>query len=114
MPLVCAATSANYLRADHTVLVSRMDRRWLSEEGLVKLGQPVPLSNFAPALNSGCPHRRQVYTPSRFSSRKTPQKATFGCISMMTIGSSIRTSIGGESLVQVVGAVAFGLAFSQP
>ena len=28
-----------------------MDRRWFSEKGVVKLGQPVPLSNLAPALN---------------------------------------------------------------
>ncbi len=43
-----------------------MYRRWCSEKGVVKLGQPVPLSNFALALNSGSPHRRQVYTPFTF------------------------------------------------
>src|SRR5262249_13633044 len=70
-----------------------MDRRWFSEKGLVKLGQPVPLSNFAPALNSGSPHRRQVYSPSRFSSRKTPQKAaSVPCSSSTCRSSSLRSA----------------------
>ena len=43
--------------------------------GVVKLGQPVPLWNLAPALN-GSPHKRHVYTPSRFSPRKTPQNGS--------------------------------------
>jgi hypothetical protein len=33
----------------------------------LKLGQPVPLSNFFFDLNSSCPHPAQVNVPARFS-----------------------------------------------
>src|SRR5690348_369252 len=63
------------------------------ENGWVKLGQPVPLSNFVPPWNSGSPHRRQVKTPGRFSFRNTPQNgASVPCSRSTCFSSSLRSA----------------------
>src|SRR3954471_6246071 len=40
--------------------------------GSVKLGQPVPESNFVPELNSSLPHAAQRYIPSSFECTYLP------------------------------------------
>jgi hypothetical protein len=61
---------------------------WRSSNGAVKLGQPVPDSNFVPDTNSGSPHRRHTYTPSLLLCSSPPQKARSVPCSRMTCRSS--------------------------
>jgi hypothetical protein len=76
VPLLRATAGAHDLKRLRRVAGVAHAAQVIFIERRVKLGQPVPLSNFVPALNSGSPHRRQVNTPSRFSARKTPQNGS--------------------------------------
>src|ERR671913_2581646 len=81
-----------------------MVSRCPSANGDVKLGHPVPLSNLAPPLNRGRPHNRQVNTPSRFSSRSSPQNgASVPCSSKTLRSSSFRSEASPRSCSSVGG-----------
>src|SRR5437868_14065913 len=54
-------------------VLSLTTARCFSANGAVKLGQPVPLSNFWFAANNGRPHNLQQYTPGFLLLRRTPQ-----------------------------------------
>src|SRR5262245_35985076 len=56
-------------------LVSRCSSTDSATIGSVKLGQPVPESNFVPASNSSAPHPAQWYTPSSWQSQYLPVNA---------------------------------------
>ena len=60
MALVRATSRADDFGPDHAVAGVANVLRCPSAKGVVKLGQPVPLSNLLPAVNRGSPHRRQV------------------------------------------------------
>src|SRR5690242_11759681 len=74
------------------------------ENGWVKLGQPVPLSNLVPPWKSGRPQRRQVKMPGRFSFRKTPQNgASVPCSSRTCFSSSLRSATSSRNCSSVGG-----------
>ncbi len=60
MALMRAAAGANDLGSHHAVSCVANLAKMPVRQGAVKLGQPVPLSNFVPALNNGSPHNRQL------------------------------------------------------
>lgn len=76
MSLVRAATSANDLRSGHAITGIVDASKMILSERRSKTGPAGTTSNFATALNNGSPHRRQVYSPGRFSSRKIPQNGS--------------------------------------
>lgn len=74
--MVRAATSANDLRSGHAITGIVDASKMILSERRSKTGPAGTTSNFATALNNGSPHRRQVYSPGRFSSRKIPQNGS--------------------------------------
>ena len=59
VPEVAAAAGAHDLGADHEVRAVLAGLDGLAEHGSVKLGQPVPESNFVSELNSSLPQPAQ-------------------------------------------------------
>jgi hypothetical protein len=54
-------------------LSSTISATWAGSNGVVKLGQPVPDSNFDADRNSGRPHSRHTYTPASLFFSSPPQ-----------------------------------------
>ena len=76
MSLVRAATSANDLCSGHAITGIVDASKMILSERRSKTGPAGTTFKFATALNNGSPHRRQVYSPGRFSSRKIPQNGS--------------------------------------